>query len=340
MAASEAAAQLKKLRMAISAFGAVYTTSYIAKDTGLFKKHGLDVELILIDTGPIVHALIAGDLQVAAVGGSRVVASAVEGSGLRLLAATNNRMPYKLIVSAGVRSPSQLIGKKVGVGAFGYVVLPLIIIAMFEAAMTLPFLMLKGMLLSGNSQITLPSPDSGVIMPAPLSSPLPEGSGTGTLQPPAGKEAEATGEALIVRDGVQEIYQLQTGFLSDTRMVNPGRATVEFQLPAEPHSNARRIEMTLDATRHGEYIIDGKAMNDRMFDRSQGQTPLAATFQFVADGGQIYPPKETCRLIISSPYTGTADSVFSGEVQNCVVHSAGIDHTISAKFTMRGVSSR
>ena len=119
MAASEAAAQLKKLRMAISAFGAVYTTSYIAKDTGLFKKHGLDVELILIDTGPIVHALIAGDLQVAAVGGSRVVASAVEGSGLRLLAATNNRMPYKLIVSAGVRSPSQLIGKKVGVGAFG-----------------------------------------------------------------------------------------------------------------------------------------------------------------------------------------------------------------------------
>ena len=230
--------------------------------------------------------------------------------------------------------------KWVGVGALGYVVLPLIIIAMFGAAMTLPFLMLKGMLLSGNSQISLPFPDSGVVMPAPPSSPLPEGSGTGTLQSPAGKEAEATGEALIVRDGVQETYQLQTGFFSDTRMSNPGRATLEFQLPAEPHSNARRIEMTLDATRPGEYIIDGKAMNDRMFDRSQDQTSLAATFQFVADGGQIYPPKETCRLIVSSPYTGTADSVFSGEVQNCVVHSAGIDHTISAKFTMKGVSSR
>ncbi len=230
--------------------------------------------------------------------------------------------------------------KWVGVGALGYVVLPLIVIAMFGAAMLLPFLMLKGMLLSGNSQITLPAPDSGIVMPAPPSSPLPEEAGTGTLQPPAGKGAEATGEALIVRDGVQETYQLQTGFFSDTRMANPGRATLEFQLPAEPHSNARRIEMTLDATRPGEYIIDGKAMNDRMFDRSEDQTPLAATFQFVADGGQIYPPKETCRLIISSPYTGTADSIFSGEVQNCVVHSAGIDHTISAKFAMRGVSSR
>ena len=123
-------------------------------------------------------------------------------------------------------------------------------------------------------------------------------------------------------------------------MASPERATVQFQLPAEPHTNGRRIELTLDATRTGEYIIDGKAMNDRMFSRSQDKTPLVATFQFIADGGQIYSPKETCRLIISSPYTGTADSVFSGEVEDCVVHSAGIGHIISAKFTMRGTSSR
>ncbi len=119
MANSVAAAELKRLRMGISALGAVYTASYIAKDTGLFKKYGLDVELILIDTGPTVHALIAGDLQVASVGGSRVIASAIEGSGLRILAGTNNRMPYKFIVPAGIRSPSQLIGKKLGVGGFG-----------------------------------------------------------------------------------------------------------------------------------------------------------------------------------------------------------------------------
>ena len=119
IAVSDAPAQLKKVRMGISALSASYTTAYIAKDTGLFKKNGLDVELILIDTGPTVHALIAGDLQVAGVGGSRIIASALEGSGLRMLAATNNRQPYKLVVPAGVRKPSQLMGKKVGVGAFG-----------------------------------------------------------------------------------------------------------------------------------------------------------------------------------------------------------------------------
>jgi NitT/TauT family transport system substrate-binding protein len=114
-----ASAQTRKIRMGISALSAGYTVAYIAKETGLFAKNGLDVELILIDTGPTVHALIAGDLSVAGVGASRIVASALEGSGLRILAATNNRQPYKLIVPANIKSPSQLKGKKVGVGAFG-----------------------------------------------------------------------------------------------------------------------------------------------------------------------------------------------------------------------------
>jgi NitT/TauT family transport system substrate-binding protein len=105
--------------MGISALSAGYTIAYIAKDTGLFAKNGLDVELILIDTGPTVHALIAGDLSVAGVGASRIVASGLEGSGLRILAATNSRQPYKLIVPANITSPSQLRGKRVGVGAFG-----------------------------------------------------------------------------------------------------------------------------------------------------------------------------------------------------------------------------
>jgi len=112
-------AETKKIRMGISALSAGYTVAYIAKDTGLFAKHGLDVELILIDSGPTVHALIAGDLNVAGVGASRIVASGLEGSGLRILAATNNRQPYKLIVPANIKNPAQLKGKKVGVGAFG-----------------------------------------------------------------------------------------------------------------------------------------------------------------------------------------------------------------------------
>jgi len=78
---ARASAQTKKIRMGISALSAGYTVAYIAKDTGLFAKNGLDLELILIDSGPTVHALIAEDLSVAGVGASRIVASGLQGSG-------------------------------------------------------------------------------------------------------------------------------------------------------------------------------------------------------------------------------------------------------------------
>lgn len=119
ISASKTEAQSKKVRMGISALSAGYAPLYIAKDTGQFENNGLDVELILISAGPVVHAIISGDLNVAGVGASRVVASNLEGSGVLLLAETNNRQPYKLIVPANIKSPSQLIGKKVGVGQFG-----------------------------------------------------------------------------------------------------------------------------------------------------------------------------------------------------------------------------
>jgi hypothetical protein len=156
----------------------------------------------------------------------------------------------------------------------------------------------------------------------------------------------ATGEAVIVKDGVKETYPLKTGFLSETRFDNPKRAEIQFQFPGEEFSNARRIEMTLDATKAGTHYADGKAMNDSMFNQKElnigEQTPdgRTAIFRFVADGGQIFPPKDACVINITSSYTGTPNGVFAGEISNCTVHSAGIDYNISSViFMMRGVPS-
>jgi ABC-type nitrate/sulfonate/bicarbonate transport system substrate-binding protein len=88
---ARASAQTKKIRMGISALSAGYTVAYIAKDTGLFAKNGLDLELILIDSGPTVHALIAEDLSVAGVGASRIVASGLQGSTIGLAHSRGNQ---------------------------------------------------------------------------------------------------------------------------------------------------------------------------------------------------------------------------------------------------------
>ncbi|OGW38383.1 MAG: hypothetical protein A2Y97_08075 [Nitrospirae bacterium RBG_13_39_12] len=161
-----------------------------------------------------------------------------------------------------------------------------------------------------------------------------------------GKESSggATGEAVIVKDGVQETYILQTGFISETRFNNPKRAEIQFQMQAEEFGNARRIEITLDATKTGKHYADGK--NYSVFDEDKvdiGSTTangFTAIFKFIADGGQIFPPKDFCIINITSPYSGDTEGIFSGEISDCIIHSAGIDYNISSvKFKMKGVPS-
>jgi ABC-type nitrate/sulfonate/bicarbonate transport system substrate-binding protein len=72
---SECEAQSKTVALGISALSAVYAPLFIAKDAGLFEKYGLDVDVILISAGPIVHGMIAGDVKAAGAGASRIVAS-------------------------------------------------------------------------------------------------------------------------------------------------------------------------------------------------------------------------------------------------------------------------
>lgn len=167
--------------------------------------------------------------------------------------------------------------------------------------------------------------------------------------PPSKETApeDATGEAVVVKDGVKEKYILKTGFLSETRFDNPKRAEIQFQIPADDFSNARRIEMTLDATQSGTHYADGKAINESMFNRKElnigEQTPNGriAIFRFIADGGQIFPPKDSCVINVTSSYSGAPNGVFAGEILDCTVHSAGIDYNISSViFIMRGVPSQ
>lgn len=237
--------------------------------------------------------------------------------------------------------------KWIGLGTLGYIVFPVIIIiilvGIMGTAIGIPCLLMKGMITEKGGFPFSPEQweQKGVFPP-----PQP---GRQEMQIPPTDEgkANASGEASILLDGKQETYPLQTGFYSETRFVNPSQASLQFQMPAERYSNARRIELTLDATKPGAHYADGEAINDSMFGGGPPlpigkQTPqgYTAKFQFVADGGQIFPPKDSCIITITSPYTGSQDSVFSGEVNNCTVHSAGIDHTLSTRFVMKGRPSR
>jgi hypothetical protein len=160
---------------------------------------------------------------------------------------------------------------------------------------------------------------------------------------------EGPGEAALLLDGVAERYPLQIGFFSETRVAAPERATFHFAAPAPPHSNARRIVLTLDATRTGQHYADGQEIHDQMFNDKPvvvGELKdgaRATVLKWVADGGQSFPPKlgTRCSITVSSPYTGTDDSDFQAEIAHCAVHSAGIDRTLaSVKLRVKGKLER
>ncbi len=79
--ATGVSAQLTKLRAAYSAESSWSLATWIAHDGGLFKKYGLDVDLILIrSASTITSALIAGEAPMIQLGGNGTIQAALQGA--------------------------------------------------------------------------------------------------------------------------------------------------------------------------------------------------------------------------------------------------------------------
>src|SRR5215831_12972815 len=64
-----------------------FLPKWLAKDTGIFSKHGLDVEVIFMRGGALITmGILSGELQLSGVGAESVVAAKVEGGDAVLLA--------------------------------------------------------------------------------------------------------------------------------------------------------------------------------------------------------------------------------------------------------------
>ena len=57
------AQELKKVRMGYPAFSLTFLTFFVAKDAGIFKKHGLDVDLVQLAGAVQTSALVAGEID-------------------------------------------------------------------------------------------------------------------------------------------------------------------------------------------------------------------------------------------------------------------------------------
>jgi NitT/TauT family transport system substrate-binding protein len=93
---------------------------HIAKERGLFAKHGLVSEIVYIPGGTTnIQVLVSGSLDMSQLSGAPGVAANLEGADVVYILGLLDRLNYQLVTRPEIKSVEQLKGKKLGVSRFG-----------------------------------------------------------------------------------------------------------------------------------------------------------------------------------------------------------------------------
>ena len=114
-----AAQPLQKLRIGYPSISSRQAQLWVAKDEGLFKKYGLDVELIFLRGGQVaIQALTGGDPPLMTVG--NVIVANLQGHDIVLVGAVENSYDQSVMARPGTMTRmEQLKGKRFGISGFG-----------------------------------------------------------------------------------------------------------------------------------------------------------------------------------------------------------------------------
>lgn len=107
------------LRVAYSAITVNQAIPWIALDGGLFRKNGLEVELIHASSITAMQALLAGEVSVAQSVTDACVSANLNGADTVFMATILDKPLYSFIVNPKIKTPQELKGKRVGVTRFG-----------------------------------------------------------------------------------------------------------------------------------------------------------------------------------------------------------------------------
>jgi NitT/TauT family transport system substrate-binding protein len=120
--ATLAAAQ-DKVRMGLSSVSGLHAAVWVAETKGLFRKHGIDAEIIVTGQGGTagISALLANDIQMVNSAGDVLVAAALRGGDTVMVASVVNKGLQRLVTKPEIKTPAELKGKRIGVTRIGAV---------------------------------------------------------------------------------------------------------------------------------------------------------------------------------------------------------------------------
>jgi ABC-type nitrate/sulfonate/bicarbonate transport system substrate-binding protein len=119
-AESPPARPLEKVTIAYSSISGNMAPLWITHERGFFRKYGLDVQLVFIESGSTtVQSLISKDVTFAQMAGAGVIQSRLRGSDVVMIAGVINTLTFKFYVDKSIKQPDQLKGKTLAVTRYG-----------------------------------------------------------------------------------------------------------------------------------------------------------------------------------------------------------------------------
>jgi NitT/TauT family transport system substrate-binding protein len=109
-----AAQEKRNLRVAYVSPSYSQSINWIAKETGIFSKHGLNVELIYMSGGKSTQALVAGSIDFSSNAGPPLVQAGLAGADPVLIISSITVPIFSVIVRPEITKPEDLRGKTIG----------------------------------------------------------------------------------------------------------------------------------------------------------------------------------------------------------------------------------
>jgi len=108
---------LKRIKIGYPSLSFRQSNVWVAKETGIFNKYGLEVEPILFRGGQVAtQALVSGDPPIVNIG--TVVQATIQGHNIVLVAAVENKYDFIIFARPGITQVEQLRGKRLGITGF------------------------------------------------------------------------------------------------------------------------------------------------------------------------------------------------------------------------------
>jgi ABC-type nitrate/sulfonate/bicarbonate transport system substrate-binding protein len=111
-----AAAEPTKLLIAHGAISNNVAPLWIAREQGIFRKYGVEADLVFIIAGRAMQAMLAGQVPVGLVGGTHVTNANTGGGDFTMILGLENRLDYIFVAKPAIKGAEDLKGKKVAIG--------------------------------------------------------------------------------------------------------------------------------------------------------------------------------------------------------------------------------